>query len=378
MAEPTGSKQKGPGKRYIEIVNWRKAQPRMAEGQNFWCKLYTDLLDNDSYHEFSNESRVLVTAIWMYAARTGKHVFPSDPKWLHKRIPMLYEEPDFEPLLNARNIYGEPTPFIRYCDAQASQDGQGREFEGGQDKEEGRGKRGPRRKSGAKTGHPGGPSKERPSRQKQKTHSREEKRTETLHPADSGFGERKEREILTDFSRKGQSTPQHSSAEQIAATAQQSSPEPAKPANPMESEAGGAPGRIVPLPPPSARGLGQHRVEQIIVEHIPAHWLDEDAEEFGWQIVRALGLSAERGGREARSDWGAFASWWCKVKGNASPMLLAELRTIAIAKAVYLFRKGRSARKKQAVWFSIMQAELLHHGITLPPARASPQAKAQV
>jgi len=212
VAEPTGSKQKGPGKRYIEIVNWRKAQPRMAEGQNFWCKLYTDLLDNDSYHEFSNESRVLVTAIWMYAARTGKHVFPSDPKWLHKRIPMLYEEPDFEPLLNARNIYGEPTPFIRYCDARRPRMARGGNSRGGRTRRKGGASVGLGANPGPKQAIPAGHPKNG-RRGKNKKHTVEKRREPKPFILRIRVSEREKREKSLRISQEKDRAP-HSTAAQ--------------------------------------------------------------------------------------------------------------------------------------------------------------------
>jgi hypothetical protein len=145
----------------------------MADGQNFWLKLYTDLLDHDVYTDegLSDSSRVLVTAMWMYAARTGRHIFPADPKWLYKKIPWLKQEPDYRPLLEAKNVYGEPTPFVRYCDAPKAQDGQEREFEPDGQQEGGRGGSG----SGANPG-PGGQRQGRGGKRRNKTHKQKRKR----------------------------------------------------------------------------------------------------------------------------------------------------------------------------------------------------------
>jgi hypothetical protein len=351
----------------------------MADGQNFWLKLYTDLLDHDVYTDegFSDSSRVLVTAMWMYAARTGRHIFPADPKWLYKKIPWLKQEPDYRPLLEAKNVYGEPTPFVRYCDAPKAQDGQEREFEPDGQQEGGRGGSGSGRKSGAGAGSAKGRGGKKA---KPKTHNTEEKReerreekresrtdTETL----TGFGETNKSATLTGCL-KGQSTAEQSSPEPIAATAQQSSPEPEKPENPMESEAGEAKAHIVPRPPPSVKGAGPQRLGQILCERFPDHWSDPDAEAFGWEIVEALGMPRDPHNMEIRSQWGAFASWWCRLKQAAAMDLWPEIRLIAVRKAQFVRVKARSARNKAAVWTAIMGKEMVHHGIHLPQARDGP------
>jgi hypothetical protein len=101
---------------YIEIVNWKRAQPNMPEGPAQWMKLYTSLLHNDGFAELDDASRVLLVCLWMLAAETGRHVLPADPKWLRRSIPILNSEPDLRPLLEAKNAYGEPTPFLRIVD----------------------------------------------------------------------------------------------------------------------------------------------------------------------------------------------------------------------------------------------------------------------
>jgi len=101
---------------FFEIVNWRAAQPNMSGKNNPWFKLYTSLLDDDAFGGMDDSARVLTIGLWMYAARSGQHVFPADPKWLRRKIPMLNCDPDIEPLLTARDDCGRPTPFLRYCD----------------------------------------------------------------------------------------------------------------------------------------------------------------------------------------------------------------------------------------------------------------------
>jgi len=152
----------------------------------------------------------------------------------------------------------------------------------------------------------------------------------------------------------------------------QENPKPER--NPQESEAGEAGAHLVPLPPPSARGAEPQTLGAIVSQRFPEHWQDPEAEAFGWDIVRALGLSTDRHNMVSRSNWGTFASWWCQVRARAPALGLGELRAIAIKQAQYIRTRNRTARKPGAVWMTIMEGELHKRGITLPPARAGPTA----
>jgi len=89
--------------------------------------------------------------------------------------------------------------------------------------------------------------------------------------------------------------------------------------------------------------------------------------------VRALGYSDDRHNVTVRSEWGAFAAWWSKVKKAAPTIVLDELRAKAIHKANYLRTKGKSAKNRSAVWTHIMAGELSQRGVTMTQlARASP------
>lgn len=191
--------------------------------------------------------------------------------------------------------------------------------------------------------------------------------------------EKEERETLTGFSREEQSKADQNRAEQTTATADQKGQEPENPRNPKESEAGGATKHIVPTPPHSVSRAGPQAIGQIIKGRFPDHWLDADAEAFGWEIIEALGMPMNRDDENIRSEWGAFASWWSRVKHTAPAMLLNDLRSMAIGKAVWIHsgpKKPKHVRNPSAWWFNIMDKEMAHRGISLPPARASPQAKA--
>jgi len=163
--------------------------------------------------------------------------------------------------------------------------------------------------------------------------------------------------------------------------AQHISRDPEKPENPKESEAGEAAKHIMPTPPRSVHRDDPQPIGRIIADRLPEHWQDADAEAFGWEIVEALGLPEDRHNMEIRSQWGEFAKWWCKVKHAAPAMMLPELRSTAIRKAVWIYagpKKPKNVRNPPALWNNIMAKELLHHGIRLPPARASPLKHARI
>jgi len=339
-------------KQFFEIVNWKKAQPRMKGVGNDWCKLYTSLLDHDGFGGMDDSARMLIVALWLYAARSGLHIFPADPAWLAKKIPILNSRPDLGPLLEAADIYGNPTPFIRYCKLPKE-----------------RKCRSPRSKS--KQGRTTGTEIATRTRRAQKTRV-EESRVEEKEERE----ERKETKPLR-VSRETKREREERISTAASQTAEKQQPEagPEKPENPMESEAGSANRHILPKPAHSAvRHSRPQSIGIVLSDWLPDHWQDSDAESFGWEVVSALGYPRDLNSLKIRSEWGAFAAWWSKVKKCVPMMALEELRAKAISKANYLRVKGKSAKNKGAVWFSIMNGELGKRGLTLShPARASPR-----
>lgn len=127
----------------------------------------------------------------------------------------------------------------------------------------------------------------------------------------------------------------------------------------------------MPKPPHSAYRRGSpQRIGSVLAERFPDHWQDPDAEAFGWEIVRALGYPDDQHNVTVRSEWGAFASWWSRVKKAAPAMVQDELWAVAVKKAVYVCKKAKTAKNRSAVWFHIMAGEFSHRGIRLPPVRA--------
>ena len=168
---------------------------------------------------------------------------------------------------------------------------------------------------------------------------------------------------------------QRATEEQREKRAAEEPEKPEKPENPTDPEAGAAELHILPKPPHSViRRAGPQSIGAVIGSRFPEHWRDPDAEAFGWEIVKAIGLPDDRNNTIVRSEWGAFASWWCRVKKASPSMSLDELRSIAVGKADFVRRKARKAKNHSAVWTHIMAGELSHRGVDItPPSRASPE-----
>jgi hypothetical protein len=208
---------------------------------------------------------------------------------------------------------------------------------------------------------------------------REEKREDGIL-TDSGKEkeERKEKTNLntvTETQTETEKNPSRANTDKSSVTAapQQTATETVKPVNPMDFEAGAVSTHFVPKQPPSVyRGGNTVRIADVLAGRFPEHWRDADCEAFGWEIVGTLGYSLDRDNQHSRGEWGAFAAWWSRVKAVVSIILHDEIRAVAVRKADYVRKKGKSARNKSAVWFTIMDGELKSRGITLHDTRASP------
>jgi len=330
MSNQIKNRQSAIENRFIEIVDWEKEQPRMADGPNEWCKLYASLLDHDGFESLDDASRVLIMMLKMYSTRSGRHIFPADPTWIWKRIPFLNSLPDLAPLMNTVDVFGNPAPFVRYCPAP--------EPEGQEEM--------------AKAKKPG----KKPAAKKAKTKTKKEEKREERRE------EKREDEILSDFEKRKErektrvSTEADETKRQAADRTVAEKPE--KPVNPNDSEAGAAEAHIVPKPPQSAY-RGPQAIGAIISRRFPDHWQDPDAEAFGWQMVEALGYSTDRDNIHSRAEAGMFAKWWWKIKKSCPVIVLDELRATAIRKALFVNSpKCKSARNKSKVWNHIMKGEL--------------------
>ena len=104
---------------FIEICNWRRAQPQMPKLGATWAKLYTSLLDHEGFARLAGPEQLGMIALWLIAARTGRHILPADPGWIMSKADFLHAAPDLAALAAATDAWGRPCPFVRFVDAPA-------------------------------------------------------------------------------------------------------------------------------------------------------------------------------------------------------------------------------------------------------------------
>jgi len=102
---------------FVEICNWKRAQPQMPKLGATWAKLYTSLLDHEGFARLRAADQLGVIALWLIAARTGRWVLPADPEWIMAKADFLHEPPDLATLANVTDAWGVPCPFVLYVDA---------------------------------------------------------------------------------------------------------------------------------------------------------------------------------------------------------------------------------------------------------------------
>ena len=400
------------GRVFFEVINWRKAQPKMPRGEAAWLKLYTSLLEHDGYASLDDRSARVLIGIWLLAAKTGEHILPADPEWLQRALHLPYE-PDLAPLAECRDAWGRPQPFVRYVDGPG---GKPAGDKGQPSKALGRPRTAKRRRGATGTGRRakghcacGAALKGRRrkcdackaataeaarARRRDREGSRtkpcakpneaERSRTKTRAKPDeagrnrpkTGSGglirseikeereERREREEkkTRTLTGSGKREEEEKRVAQTQETAEARTTEPEQPENPTPSEAGSVRLRWPGPAPASFRGGEPVPLGSII----PLHQIDREAEAFGWAVVAALGLPGGPDDQQVRSEWGSFASWWCRVQSQwGGPA--AELWHVAIVKAEHIRRRGSGARKPGAVWHHIMRG-VLAKGPRSPPA----------
>jgi len=319
--------------RYIELVNWRAAQPGIPERDAPWMKLYTSLLDNDAFESLDDAARVLLIALWLYAAKSGRHIFPADPKWIRRKIPCLNCEPDLNPLLEARDAYGQPKPFLRIVDKAGIYN-----VRNSQNEIERESKNKTKRKSQTK------PS--RVSEKKKKEESRvltgsrvgvghKESQSQTKNPTESQTQERARRQ------------------QTIASEQTQTPKKPENPKNPTESEARG-PVVTTPTRAPSS----SHRPDACRMGKIPIWWSDPACTAFSYAVLEALGLGIDPESERGKAERGTYAAWLFAARSKAPASDWGWIQDQALAKAREIRRYGKSARRPGAVWQSVMDKVL--------------------
>lgn len=84
--------------KFIKIKNWEKFQ-HYTDRNPPWIKLYHSLLDDYHYGCLQDDSKLLLTTLYLLASRSGNKI-PADPTWI-KRRGNLNHTPNLKPLLEA-------------------------------------------------------------------------------------------------------------------------------------------------------------------------------------------------------------------------------------------------------------------------------------
>lgn len=325
---------------YIEIVNWKRAQPTMPEGPAQWLKLYPSLLHHDGFAELDDASRVLLVCLWMLAAETGRHVLPADPKWLRRSIPILNSEPDLRPLLEAKNAYGEPTPFLRIVDKAGIYNIHNTPRIENKSKSKSKSKTKPLRASEKKT--------------EKKKRNASATADAVVTPDQNGEQERSKSQTKTKTPRPER--PQKQTEQASRQTDRRGNPE-----NPTQSEAKGAERAHTPKAPSLATGHDPCRLGRI-----PIWWSDPACTAFSYAVFEALGLRCDPESRQGRDERGTFAAWLFETRARTPQQEWGDIESYALAKARELARTRKGVRKPGALWLSVM------HKAVCP--RAGPEA----
>ena len=333
------------GPRFIEVVNWRRAQPTMTGDHNAWLKLYTSLLDHDGFRSLDNDGRMLIVALWLYAAYSGRHIFPADPKWLKGHIPLIEGDVDLGPLLDARDAYGRPTPFVAYCDPPAATEDKAPRKKAVKKAAKKTAKKAAVKKPAAKRAAKPKTKKDQ-SRvdQSRVEQRREEKREEKRRASTTGVADGRKRKRKQDGQR-----PEADDRVEHPIGVEQTTTSP--PASTPPSEPGPQPG---PQEPPEATQEGSGRTTSMPVgssttapprdssdphvirlDHAAAMVLDMEAAPFAEEVFRELRCPYDEDSREYAREIGCFEGrWLAAIQAGVRGMALQELRHKAVADAV--------------------------------------------
>ena len=352
MAKKTTKRKSAKQTDFFEIVNCKAAQPNMSGRNNPWMKLYTSLLDNDGFANLDDTARMLVVALWLYAARAGRHVFPADPKWLRRKIPLLNHDPDLGPLMAATDDCGVPTPFVRYCEPPAAEPADHKKV-----------KRAGKKRAGKKQ-----QAEESRTEESRREESRREQNPKAERkPARKGVpigkagnsAQSKTRVSVKQGISAGKSRARKTTAEQKPAqpaeqspsqgTTGQSTQQPAEPDNPTNPDALGQckATRVAEPVPGSVKQPQAHRRSGSLSS---AAQYDRHDMVFGRSIFIALRLAGDPD-NGAIDETTSFASTWHKIQQQScrSPPEIDQL-AMRLRKEAQMIARRPSARNKAAVW----------------------------
>lgn len=395
-------------KEFIEIVNWEKAQPLMKGENNPWLKMYTSVLDNDCIEQLDDRSYRLATYLWALAARMGTKYLRADTDWLKRRMATFPGEPDLEPLMNVKDIHGKPAPFIRYCDAPgqeenselSSQEPVGKQetenrkqdvlydkcvaFMGAleyisaralSDKFKINWKRANNIVKSMQTqGLVGGFVKGKGFVVSARAQS-EESRVEQKSSSNELLEEKKERINPNGLIESPQSKAARQKQVLLAGQAQDSGRKSVNSFSSMESDESAVITHTLPKPPTSSfRGGHAVPIGRVIRGQFPLHWDSGECEEFGREVILALGIPADKDNEYSKQQWGAFGHWLLRLKGVCPDgAVVGEIKEYMIDKAKWIMSpKCKRKDNPPALLTSIMDGALAKRGLKLPDKRASP------
>jgi len=133
------------------------------------------------------------------------------------------------------------------------------------------------------------------------------------------------------------------------------------PENPTQSEAKGAVRANTPKAPSLAT-----RHDPCRLGRIPIWWSDPACTAFSYAVFEALDLRFDPESREGRDERGTFAAWLFETRAHTPAESWPDIESYAVAKARELVQKRKGIRKPGALWLSVM------HKAICP--RAGPEA----
>ena len=131
---------------------------------------------------------------------------------------------------------------------------------------------------------------------------------------------------------------------------------------PQASDARGS--RVIPFvqaPSGSVKHKGPQRLGEILEQ--TKHRYDQDAQQFGGDIYRALNLPWEVTSNQGKRELGCFASCWMKAKAaGMDAAALEELRVRAIQETGKLAKRRGKRGNVSAIWCTVFKRLLASRG----------------
>jgi hypothetical protein len=104
--------------RHFELVGWFDRQT-LKKPNAPWFRSFTERMFDEDYGALTGEGKLLLSYIEMHAALVHRSIFPADPRWLFRQMPILDDLPrieTLEELARPRARSGLDVGWIRFCD----------------------------------------------------------------------------------------------------------------------------------------------------------------------------------------------------------------------------------------------------------------------